>query len=290
MHRVWRSTNLTLLALALSAAASPLGACDAEPAEAPGPQVPEVPEPAPPPDPADAPSGEAVDVTFRTGDGVTVAATLRPGPVPAAPAVVLVHQLGSTRAEWAPIVERLSAEPGLTTLAIDMRGHGDSRTGPEGTLEWNDFADAEWAEVVQDVRAAVDFLRNQETLSPSKIALAGSSIGSSAAIRLAAEDADIAAVVALSPGRAYRGVDAVTPVAEFGDRPLLAVAAEGEPPAAATARDIARIAAAGEVVLYPGDAHGLAMIGAAPQMPDRVVTFLRNALGAGAPPHTEDAP
>src|SRR5438552_1717881 len=86
------------------------------------------------------PPAPPAQVTFTTDDGVTIGATLHPGATPDAPAVVLVHQLGSTRAEWDPLVAQLSHPPALTLLAIDMRGHGESTHGPNGTtLDFNQF-------------------------------------------------------------------------------------------------------------------------------------------------------
>lgn len=218
---------------------------------------------------------------MTTSDGVRIAGTLRRGGDPTAPAVVLVHALGADRSEVAPLVEALSEPPGLTTLAIDMRGHGESVHGPDDTnIAWQDFDQADWEAAANDVRAAVDFLVADPELDPRGIALVGSSIGSSAAIVAAAEDERIGAVVAISPGRAYRGVDAITPVDSYGDRvALLAIAAEGEPPAAETARNIARIARRGSLQLYPGDAHGVALAESSPRMPQRVRSFLVDALG-----------
>src|SRR5687767_13271715 len=80
------------------------------------------------------PSGEPRRVTFVTSDGVTIGATLRPGGDRRAPAVILVHQLATDREEWAPVIAKLAEPPGLTVLAIDLRGHGESTAGPEGRV------------------------------------------------------------------------------------------------------------------------------------------------------------
>jgi len=226
------------------------------------------------------PSGPPERVTFATDDGVTIVGTLRPGGDARAPAVVLVHQLGSARAEWEPIVEALSRPPGLTTLAIDMRGHGESTAGSAGALAHGEFDRQAWMDTRKDVLAAVAFLGNREDLHPRRIGAAGSSIGSSAVLAAAAEERRIAAVVAISPGRAYHGFDAITPVSRLRDRPLLAIAAEEELPAAEAARDVARIAGHGEIQLYPGSAHGLAIREGSPEITERIDGFLRQALGA----------
>ncbi|MCZ7681897.1 MAG: hypothetical protein M5U28_25135 [Sandaracinaceae bacterium] len=108
----------------------------------------------------------------------------------------------------------------------------------------------------------------------------GSSIGSSAAIVAAAGDPSVSAVVALSPGRAYRGIDAITPAARLGERALLVIASREEAPSAEAATDMARIAPAGELLLVDGDRHGVAMFERAPESLERVVAFLRQQLAA----------
>lgn len=277
-----RIAPLARLAAALGAILL-LSSCDCagnDPTEAPDPG--ESP-PAPEEPPAAQPSAEEAEpVTFRTPDGVTIHGSLRSSADPAGPAVILVHQLGATRGEWAPIVERLSAAPGLTTLAIDMRGHGESLEAEGAELSWHDFDNEQWAMIVEDVRAAIAFIRDRYDVPPSRIALVGSSIGSSAILLAAVDEPGAVALVAISPGRAYRGLDAITPTTELGDRPFLAIAAEEELPAVEAARDMARIAAAGELELYGGGAHGLAILETSPQMADRVDAFLRQALGVGS--------
>src|SRR5690606_35607251 len=90
---------------------------------------------------------EAREVRFPTGDGVTITGTLQPAARPDAPLVILVHQLGGTRAEWAPLLERLHARAAVATLAIDLRGHGASTAGPDGqTIAWRELDNAQWAQ------------------------------------------------------------------------------------------------------------------------------------------------
>jgi pimeloyl-ACP methyl ester carboxylesterase len=43
---------------------------------------------------------------------------------PAAPPMVLLHALGDTRADWAPVLDRFARR--YRVYAVDLRGHGDS--------------------------------------------------------------------------------------------------------------------------------------------------------------------
>lgn len=242
-----------------------------------GPSAPRASEPPPPP--AGNRSGAPERVSFETRDGVTLVGTLRAGGEPSAPAVVLVHQLSSTRAEWEPIVAGLSEVPGMTTLAIDMRGHGESTAGAAGTtLDWHDFDRERWPDTRLDVIAAIDFLAARGDLRPSRFVAVGSSIGSSAVLAAAAEDTRIERVALLSPGRAYHGFDAITPVPALGARPLLAVAAQREASAVETAQQMARIATTGREIVYAGGNHGVRILEEAPQMKDDLVAFLRETV------------
>lgn len=264
-----RSVLLALLVLALL-----LHGCGEEAPVEPAPSTPSAPEaPVESPEPAEPPP--AREVRFDAEDGVTVVGELRPAADASAPLIVLVHQLSTNRAEWAPLLERLREGAPVATLAIDMRGHGESTERGDDAVSWQDFETEDWMRVPDDVRAAVDHVREHESLSPSRVILVGSSIGSSAVIVAAADEPTVHAVVALSPGRAYRGVDAMNPLTRLGDRPLLAVASRDETAARETAEQMGTIAPGGRTVLVEGDRHGVAMFTSDPTSLDAVVDFLR---------------
>jgi pimeloyl-ACP methyl ester carboxylesterase len=223
----------------------------------------------------------ARELAFTASDGVRIAATLHEAPRADAPLVILVHQLGSTRAEWDPLERRLHAPPAIATLALDLRGHGASTRATDGrTLDFRTFDRDEWAATALDVLAAVAFVRSADSpIRPSRIAVVGSSIGSTAAIAAAAREPGLDPIVALSPGRAYHGFDAIAPALTLGRRTLLAVAAEGEPDSVETARAMARITGT-DAIIVPGNAHGVRLFDGDPTLLDRVERFLRQALGS----------
>jgi pimeloyl-ACP methyl ester carboxylesterase len=240
---------------------------------------------------ASAPAPETLppprEIAFTTEDGAQLAATLQPAARPDAPLVILVHQIGSTRAEWEPLLGRLRLAPSIATLALDLRGHGASTATADGeTLAWRDFDADAWPRTASDVRAAVAFARSDASgIAPRTLAVVGSSIGSSAAIAAAATEPGLGVIVALSPGRAYHGFDAITPATELGGRRFLAVVAEAESDAVDTARAMARITES-EPVIVPGSAHGVALLAEPGDVLDRVERFLRDALGAPRPDAT----
>ncbi len=95
-------------------------------------------------------------------------------------------------------------------LALDLRGHGESRVNPAGeeviwkklraTRTANDYAD-----MSRDAEAAVAWLAGQGVPEDS-IGLIGAEVGGSVAIRYAAVHAKVPLVVMLSPGMAWQEV------------------------------------------------------------------------------------
>lgn len=240
------------------------------------PPDPEPDEPAQPP-----PLAEPREIRFESDDGVTLVGDLRAAEDPSAPLIVLVHQLSSDRSEWLPLLRRLTGEPEVSTFAMDMRGHGDSTQRGEETLSWQDFDASDWDKTPGDVIDAIEHLREEEPITPRRIMVVGSSIGSSAALLAAAREPSIDVVVALSPGRAYHGLDVLTPLPELGERPVLAVAARGEAQAAEAAEDIGNVARGGRALLVDGSRHGVGMFEQTPSSLDEVVSFLREHAADG---------
>ena len=209
--------------------------------------------------------------TVTAADGVELAGDFTPGADARSPVVVLFHQLGHDRSEWEGLRATLRGQ-GYAVLRADGRGHGGSAGGPEG---WQGFQAADWTRLPDDGAAVLDWLESRDDLNPRAVVLGGSSIGSSTALVLGARD-DVDGVFALSPGRAYHGIDALTPLTRYpANRPVLLVAARGEVESAEVARDMARIAPTGSARLVEGSGHGLAMIVDQPGLMQVLEEFIR---------------
>lgn len=264
---------LSLFALACTPETPPTPTPAPEPVDETPETPPEPPAIEEPPEELELP--EARTIRLNAQDGLELVGDLRTGASPEAALVILVHQLSTDRHEWEPLLRRLAGAPALSTFALDMRGHGESTQRRNREVSWNDFETADWEKVADDVLRALNHLREAEGLAPARVILVGSSIGSSAVILAASRDESVNAVVALSPGRAYRGVDALSPTGELGERALFAVASREEPDSAATAADMARIASAGQSLVVEGNRHGVGMFESAPESLGRVADFIR---------------
>ncbi len=150
------------------------------------------------------------EVTFDTADGLRIFATYSPGTSGAgAPAVVLVHGDGQTRAAFAPLVDSLD-EHRVPWLAIDLRGHGKSAEQDGKSVSGRVSArdPAFYAGFTDDVWAAVRWLVDAKKHDPKRIGIAGAAVGASPALSVAhLHKGEVAALVLLTPSYDQPGFD-----------------------------------------------------------------------------------
>jgi alpha-beta hydrolase superfamily lysophospholipase len=150
-------------------------------------------------------------VSFLTDDGILIVGTYYP---PASShqtsptkAIILLHMLGRDRNDWNSFASILSnSSNGYAVLSIDLRGHGESINQNGKTISYQSLSLDDFNKMVLDVKAAKHFLVTQKHIGPNDIAIVGASIGANVAVKYAASDPSIKAVVLLSPGLNYMGV------------------------------------------------------------------------------------
>lgn len=104
-----------------------------------------------------------------------------------AAAVVILHGWGGNSEMMLPLLEPLH-EAGFVVLLFDARCHGRS--------DEDDFASL--PRFAEDLQHAVDWLQEQAFVDPHNVALVGHSVGAGAALLVASQRNDIAAVVSLA--------------------------------------------------------------------------------------------
>ena len=206
-------------------------------------------------------------VVLSAPDGVTLAGMLYEAAPRPAPAVVLVHMLGRSKDEWVQMAERLQ-DNGITALAIDLRGHGQS--GGNGS---------DLPVMVGDVQAAVSWLGSRPGVRAGSIGVVGASLGANLATLAAADSSSVRAVASISPSLDYRGVrlDAAV-MKKLADRAVWFAASTEDPYALRTIRELTGENAGPEQRLSTARAHGTALIAADQDLARALVDWLKARL------------
>ena len=154
----------------------------------------------PPPDAVEL--GRVEEVSFPTGDGLTLRGWFLPAERPALPGegasraatVVVFNGNGGNRAYRAPLADALCAR-GFNVLLFDYRGYGGNPGAPsEGGLH-------------RDSLAARHYLLARPDVDPSRLVYFGESLGTGVAVHLAAEHPP-AALILRSPFTSFADVGA----------------------------------------------------------------------------------
>lgn len=117
----------------------------------------------------------AEDVELDTRDGLRLGAWFVPGHgTPPRPAVLVANGNAGDRSDRAPLATAL-ASAGYSVLLFDYRGYGGNRGSPTE------------AGLLDDARAAADFLQHRPDVDSERIAYFGESLGSGVVTALAVE-------------------------------------------------------------------------------------------------------
>lgn len=142
-------------------------------------------------------------ITFQTSDGVTIVGDWAK-PDNAKKAALLLHMMPASRQSFEPLSKELN-KIGIATLAIDLRGHGESVEQSGKQLDYKNFSDSDHQASRLDVDGALNFLKSKG-FNENAIAAIGASIGANLALDAMQRYSGIARGVLLSPGFDYRGV------------------------------------------------------------------------------------
>lgn len=144
------------------------------------------------------PSVEKINLT--TADGQKISANFYA--VPGARGwLIFVHMMPAAKESWDSFARDMQKN-GYAGIAMDLRGHGESQSGPDG---YKKFSDAETESSIIDLESAWDFLKSKNA-APEKTAVIGSSIGANLALQFLAIHPDMGKGILLSAGLNYHGV------------------------------------------------------------------------------------
>jgi len=148
----------------------------------------------------DKPADRSSGPEFDTFDLVRLHASFeipagRQAPIPA---VLLLHGFGEDRLVWDSFRKQLLTR-GWAVMALDLRGHGESKTKNRRPLT----TDATWRsnphEFPLDVDPALDWLKSQPRIDSHKIVIIGYDVGANLALIAAGKFPEVRTVVAVKP-------------------------------------------------------------------------------------------
>ncbi|MEM4165745.1 MAG: alpha/beta hydrolase [Candidatus Bilamarchaeaceae archaeon] len=170
-------------------------------------------------------------------------------------AIVLLHQLGSDRNDYASLIPPLQeAFPEYDIIALDLRGHGKSTN----LGSYSNFGSGDYKAMKNDVEGLKTYL-GVERPTIKEFYLVGSSIGSSVALDYAANSGFVKKVIMISPGIAYKNYN-IKEAAKDYMYGLYLVAAEEDDYSAQSAEEIYHLSPSDSKVLkiyYNMGAHGM---------------------------------
>jgi pimeloyl-ACP methyl ester carboxylesterase len=204
-------------------------------------------------------------------DGVAIAGSYYEPARRPAPMALLIHMPTRTRADWRQVAGHLAAR-GVGALAIDLRGHGESGGAPPA-----DSATA--PDALQDIRAALTWLKQHPDALPGRIVIVGASLGANLAAIAAAADPDVAALVLLSATLDFRGLKTEAALRQFGPRPVLLLVSREDAYATRSARELSRAdSPQRELRVLEGAGHGTMMLRRQPELMATIVDWVCGRL------------
>lgn len=200
--------------------------------------------------------------------------------------IVLLHGTGQRKEDWRRLAAPL-ARAGFGYLAVDLRGHGESRVTPSGeTITWKKLRASrgvnDYAEMARDVEAAAGWLAGQG-VPEETIGFVGAEVGGSLAMKHAAVRAKVPLVVMLSPRLAWQDIPIINAVRAYKNRPMLLVHSEADKQSSKETPLIYQFAkmAAGErnaTLLVVPQERGTRLFRAQRDLAGRVIAWLENPV------------
>lgn len=223
---------------------------------------------------------DAAAIQFNTEDGWVIKGTYYHVDQ-SMPVVILAAGIGEGRQAFGPLVDELRARR-YNVLAYDPRGVGESVYHNGVKTVWQDMFDADFRAGTKDVASAMYYAR--ATFPSRGVAVLGASLGANQALASAASDGppDLRALVLLSPGTDYRGVESGPAIEALNNRTvrpaIFFAASQGEPGAGAAASALNQsYTGKKSLELLAGGAHGTVLL-TYPSFRTEIIQFLDDAF------------
>lgn len=202
-------------------------------------------------------SGEEMGqpVQLDTAGPITLQAVYYPARDPKA-SVLLLHMLGRDKSDWKEFALALQAN-GYESLAVDLRGHGESAKQKDQIFSWKKFEPADFMMMPEDVNTAYQWLKQKNGSKP--VFIVGASLGANLAIICASKNPEVAGAALLSPGLDYRGIQIARYTSQYTGRPLFMASARDDEYSWVSVHYLMDLAKTDDKILKdypPGAGHG----------------------------------
>ena len=174
---------------------------------------------------ASAASAAPTAVSFKASDNVTVFADHYTTGAPGRPLVLMFHQAGSNRAEYATIAPMLLTL-GFDALAVDQRS-GGSLFGHDNETVQHLGRSEDYGRAYRDLEAALAWAKSAGRSAP--VIAWGSSYSAALVFLLAAQHPEVKALLAFSPGEYLGDPSSVRRAAAQLSIPIYVTSAKGNP-------------------------------------------------------------
>ena len=211
---------------------------------------------------------ESKEVLIAAADELNLHATYNTnGAAEPQPAVLLLHMLNGNRKVWDESgFSSYLNENGYITLALDMRGHGES------------LAQVDWVQAEDDLNQVWEWLIAQPEVDAANSFVIGGSIGGNMALVTAGNQPSVKGAVLLSPGLNYRDVTTDDVIAEM-DRPVLMFAMTADSYSANSVVQMEYLNAEfATASVVEGSAHGTNMLGVFEGIEAEILAFLNSNI------------
>lgn len=244
--------------------------------------------------PKSMPQQQTQKITFTTSDGVEIVGIYVDAGA-GTPHALLLHMMPAVKESFMAFAESLR-KAGISSLAIDLRGHGESirqckmknaecRMDDYETLDYKNFSDEEQQAKILDVRAAVDWLTQNRGATKDRLVLVGASIGANLALQYLSENPAMPAAVLLSAGLDYRGVKTEPFARAVKQNQVVYFVASNEDMRSSgqSAGVMARVlydlcACKKEIKVFDDAGHGTTMFERKPEFTDEVMAWIQRNI------------
>lgn len=218
-------------------------------------------------------------VQLITSDGVEIIGNYYSVDIPSQ-AVLFLHMMPATKESWDTLARALQ-ERGIASLAIDLRGHGEStRIKNEElgikNLDYTKFSEEEHQASRLDVEAGLDWLKKETGLELAHMSVVGASIGANLGLQALADHPEIRKGIALSPGLNYRGIEPKPLVAKLeSDQEVLYATSKDDGDNVSMTEELFNATSAKkEWKVYDDAGHGTTMLERASDLGPSIIEFL----------------